>query len=131
MTLARLAAHFRPRPAIPAMLVLLLGLMLAMPAAGRGDFGPLVVWGVPIALVGSAALALAAGFCSFVPPLAWLGVVALGSRSLLAIPTVTIPVALGIGAALAVAALAIQVWRVATGRFVPTPAESADAPTRH
>lgn len=130
MTFATLTGHFRPRPAIPAMLVLLIGLMIALPAAGRPDIGPLVAWGVPIALVVSAGLALAAGFCSFFPPLAWLAVVALASKPLLAVAGAGVRIALLTGAVLAIAALAVQGWRVATGRFVPTPDAPADAPPR-
>jgi hypothetical protein len=120
MTFETLTAHFRPRPAIPGVLVLVLGLMIALPAAGRPEVGALVAWGVPLALVGSAGLALAAGFCSFFPPIAWLAVIALAAKPLLAIDAPGIPVALSIGALLALAALGIQAWRVATGRFVPT-----------
>jgi hypothetical protein len=130
MNFATLRAHCRPRPAIPALLVLLMGLMIALPAAGRPEVGPLVAWGMPIALVVSAGLALAAGFCSFFPPIAWLAVVALGSKPLLAASAAAIPAALAIGAVLAIAAIGIQGWRVATGRFVPTPGEPADAASR-
>lgn len=130
MTLATLASHFRPRPAIPALLALLIGLMIALPAAGRPDVGPLVAWGVPIALVVSAGLALAAGFCSFAPPMAWLAVVALASKPLLAVAGAGVRFALLAGTALALAGVAIQGWRVATGRFVPTPDAPADAPPR-
>ncbi len=126
MDLETLKAHCRPRPAIPALTVLLMGLMLALPAAGRPEVGPLVAWGVPLALVGSAVLAFAAGFCSFVPPLAWLTVVALGSKSLLALPTAAASASLAAGVALSVAALAIQLWRVATRRFVPSRGDQTD-----
>ncbi len=131
MGLGRLTAHLRPRPAIPALIVLSIALLIALPAAGRPELGPLVAWGVPIALVVSAGLALAAGFCSFFPPLAWFAFVALAIKPLLALPSAAVLVALALGALLAAAALVIQAWRVATGRFVPTtPGESVEVAPR-
>lgn len=121
----RLLAHCRPQPAIPALLLLLLTLMIALPAARQPQVSALVAWGVPAGLLGSAGLALAAGFCSFFPPLAWLAVAWLASDRLGSIPASLIEPALWAGTAIALLAIAIQGWRVATSRFVPTIDEHA------
>ena len=114
------AAHCRPQPAIPAVFVLLLTWFLTRLALGSPEPGALATWGIPLGLVASAGLALAAGFCSFFPPIAWLGLVWLGSVVTNGPVTGTRSIALWIGTALAVAALGIQAWRVASGRFTPT-----------
>lgn len=126
--LATVLAHLRPQPAIPALLLLVLTLMIALPAANQAAPGMLIAWGVPLGLLGSAGLALAAGFCSFFPPLAWLTIAWLGSASLLAIDTPLIDSALWLGTAVALAAIGVQSWRVATQRFVPT-IKKGDGPT--
>ena len=128
MTLNTVLAHCRPQPAIPAQLLLMLTLLVALPAAGATTPGAVITWGVPLGLLGSAALALAAGFCSFFPPLAWLALAWLAAASLRAIAAPWIETALWLGSAIAVAAIAIQAWRVATRRFVPTMQEG-DGPT--
>lgn len=118
--LAQLLSHCRPQPAIPALLLLMVTLLMALPAANQTEPGSLIGWGVPIGLLGSAGLALAAGFCSFFPPLAWLATVALISGPLHAIASSAIVPALWSGVAIALCGLGIQAWRVWTGRFVPT-----------
>ena len=128
MTPHTLVAHCRPQPAIPAMLLLMLVLLVALPAAGSTPPGALLAWGIPLGLLGSAALALAAGFCSFFPPVAWLAVAWLASGSLRAIAAPLVEPALWAGSAIAAAGLAIQAWRVATRRFVPT-IEKGGGPT--
>lgn len=128
MNLNNVLAHCRPQPAIPALLLLMLTLLVALPAAGAATPGALIAWGVPLGLLGSAALALAAGFCSFFPPVAWLAIAWLAAGSLRAIESTWIEPALWFGSAIAAAALAIQAWRVATRRFVPTIAKG-DGPT--
>lgn len=118
--LTRVLAHCRPQPAIPALLLLLLTLMMALPAANQPQPGALVTWGVPLGLLASAGLALAAGFCSFFPPLAWLVLAWLASGRLGSIAAALIEPALWAGSAIALLAMVIQSWRVATQRFVPT-----------
>jgi hypothetical protein len=120
MTLSKLLAHCRPQPAIPALLLLMVTLLVALPAAGATTPGAAIAWGVPLGLLVSAALALAAGFCSFFPPVAWLAIAWLAAGSLRAIAAPWIEPALWFGSAIAAAALALQAWRVATRRFVPT-----------
>jgi hypothetical protein len=118
--LATLLAHCRPQPAIPALLLLMLTLLVALPAANQTEPSTLVVWIVPLGLLGSAGLALAAGFCSFFPPVAWLAMAWLASSLLRSIAAPLIEPALWAGAAIAVLGLGIQAWRVATRRFMPT-----------
>jgi hypothetical protein len=118
--LRTLLCHCRPQPAIPALLLLMVTLMMALPAANRPQASTLLAWVVPLGLLGSAGLALAAGFCSFFPPLAWLVVAGLASASLRAVAAPSIEPALWAGVAIAVVGLGIQAWRVATRRFVPT-----------
>ncbi len=113
-------AHLRPQPAIPSVFVLLLTSVLARMAMGPAESGLLMTWGVPLGLIASAGLALAAGFCSFFPPLIWLALAWWGP---LAVPNPKIPslvITMWIATAVAVAALGIQAWRVSTGRFKPT-----------
>jgi len=126
--LPTLLAHCRPQPAIPAVLVLMVTLLIALPAAGAAAPGAMVAWGVPLGLLASAGLALAAGFCSFFPPFAWLALAWLAAASLRSIAAPWIEAALWLGSAIAVAAIAIQAWRVATRRFVPT-MQQGDGPT--
>ena len=116
----RVLAHLRPQPAIPAVFVLLLTSVLARMAMGPSEPGMLMTWGIPLGLLASVGLALAAGFCSFFPPLIWLLLAWWGP---LAAPNPKIPaltVTLWIATAIACAAVLIQAWRVATGRFTPT-----------
>jgi len=124
--LPQLLAHCRPQPAIPALLVLTLTLMIALPAAGQPQPSALVAWGVPLGLVASAGLALAAGFCSFAPPVAWLALAWFASGSLRTIAAAGIEPALLVGTTVAIVALAIQAWRVGTRRFVPTMKKGGD-----
>lgn len=128
MTLNTVLAHCRPQPAIPALLLLMLTLLVALPAAGATTPGAVIAWGVPLGLLGSAALALAAGFCSFFPPVVWLAIAWLAAGSLRAIAVPWIEPSLWVGSAVAVAGIAIQAWRVATRRFVPT-MQQGDGPT--
>jgi hypothetical protein len=118
--LSRLLAHLRPRPAVPAVFVLLLTSLLARTALGQTEPGLIAVWGVPIGLLASAGLALAAGFCSFFPPLIWLLLAWWGPLAPPNASTGMQVIAFWFATALAVAGLGIQAWRVTTGRFIPT-----------
>jgi hypothetical protein len=120
-TISRLIlAHLRPQPAIPAAFVLLLTSVLARMAMGASEPGLLMTWGVPLGLLASAGLALAAGFCSFFPPLIWLVLAWWGPLAAPNPKIAALPVTLWIATAVAVAGLGIQAFRVATGRFKPT-----------
>ncbi|MEQ1800941.1 MAG: hypothetical protein ABL989_03400 [Gammaproteobacteria bacterium] len=117
--LETVTANSRPQPAIPAVLVLMLCGLFAGAAVTAGG-GSLAAWGLTSGLLVSCGLAVAAGFCSVFPTLAWIGLawLLLGARAPgLALHT---QVALGAGTLGAIVMTLVQVWRVRTGRFVPT-----------
>jgi hypothetical protein len=127
-TLETLTANSRPQPAIPALLVLMICGLFAGAAVQAGS-GSLAAWGLTAGLFASCGLAVAAGFCSVFPTLAWIGLawLLLGSAAPeLALHT---RVALGAGTFAAAAMTLVQVWRVRTGRFVPTITEDAPEQT--
>lgn len=121
-TLESITANARPQPAIPAVLVLMLCGLLAGAALRAGD-GSVTAWALTIGIMASCGLAIAAGFCSVFPPLAWIALAWL----LFGTKTAALPlhsqVALGAGAVAAVVMTLAQAWRVRTGRFVPTIAD--------
>jgi hypothetical protein len=126
--LETITANCRPQPAIPAVLVLMLcGLLGRMALQSGGD--SVAAWALTAGLVVSCGLAIAAGFCSLFPTLAWIGLAWLLFRGgdVLAFHG---RVAFWAGMVAAVAMTLLQVWRVRTGRFVPTitdpPAQGAD-----
>ncbi len=124
------AANCRPQPAIPALLVLLLcGLYFFMATAptvapGVGAVTPALsltaAWGITLGVLVSCALAVAAGFCSLFPMLAWIGLSLLLFGSRMALLPWHTRAALLAGIAAAALMVAVQIWRVRTGRFVPT-----------
>lgn len=122
-TLETLTANSRPQPAIPAVLVLMLCGLLAGAAVKAGS-GSFAAWALTAGLLASCGLAVAAGFCSVFPTLAWIGLAWLlfGSAAPELAPHTR--VALGMGTFIAVAMTLVQVWRVRTGRFVPTITDS-------
>jgi hypothetical protein len=98
-------------------------------AAVQAGSGSLAAWGLTAGLLASCGLAVAAGFCSVFPTLAWIGLawLLLGSAAPeLALHT---RVALGAGTFAAAAMTLVQVWRVRTGRFAPTITEDAPEQT--
>jgi len=120
--LETLAANSRPQPAIPAMIVLLLTIMLPVMSADPAATGESwTQWLIPLGLLASCGLAIAAGFCSFFPHLAWMLVAAWAMKFTDGGP---LPgynrYVLMVGMAAAAIMLAVQVWRVRTGRFTPT-----------
>lgn len=121
-----LVANCRPQPAIPAVLVMMLTLVGASSAAGGGASAG---WLIGAGLLASCGLGIAAGFCSFAPPLAWLGLAWLG-RGLFeaAAGAPYTGYALLLCSVAAVAMLGVQAWRVATGRFVPSIEEDSGPP---
>ena len=93
--------------------------------AGGASFA---AWALTAGLLASCGLAVAAGFCSVFPTLVWIGLAWLlfgAAASELAMHT---RVALGAGTVAAVAMTVAQVWRVRTGRFVPTITEDEPEP---
>jgi hypothetical protein len=122
-TLEKLTANCRPQPAIPAVLVLMICGLFAGAALKAGG-GSLTAWALTAGLLASCGLAVAAGFCSVFPTLAWIGLAWLllgGAAPELALHT---RVALGAGTLTAAAMTLVQIWRVRTGRFVPTITDS-------
>lgn len=119
-----IVANCRPQPAIPAVLVLVLTLFYASSLGGAEGVS---AWSLAIVIGGLAAscgLAIAAGFCSLFPPLVWivvagLGLGPIGSMAGSGFARATVFLGMFAAAAMAVA----QVWRVRTGRFVPTIAD--------
>ncbi|MEO8443664.1 MAG: hypothetical protein ABI567_01525 [Gammaproteobacteria bacterium] len=119
--LETITANCRPQPAIPAVLVLMLCGLLARSAAQAGG-DSLVAWALTAGLVVSCGLAIAAGFCSLFPTLAWMGLAWLllrGGESL----ALHGQVAFWAGMVAAAGMTLLQVWRVRTRRFVPTIAD--------
>lgn len=114
-----LTANCRPQPAIPAILVLLLCGLFAGSAVKAGG-ASFAAWALTAGLLVSCGLAVAAGFCSLFPTLAWIGLAWLLFNSSMAVLAVHSRVALGAGMLAAAAMTLVQVWRVRTGRFVPT-----------
>ena len=110
-------ANCRPQPAIPAVLVLLLTGMFALLAGGSG----LVSLLVPLGIVASCGLAIAAGFCSLFPQLAWIALAfwVMGSIERAGLPVFNRYLLLA-GMLAAAVMLGVQAWRIATRRFVPT-----------
>lgn len=115
--------NLRPQPAIPAVIVLLLTVIFSVlahdPAATESSAW---LWLAPVGIVASCGLAIAAGFCSFVPQLAWIVLAFWAAR--FAVDGGPLHPAnrwvLIAGIAAAVAMIGVQFWRVRTGRFVPT-----------
>jgi hypothetical protein len=119
-----LAANFRPQPAIPALFVLLLTIFVPVlshqPGAAAGAGWALTVL-VPLGILASCGLAIAAGFCSLFPQLAWIAVAlwALQFTDGGPLPSYNRYVLI-VGMVAAAAMIVLQVWRVRTGKFVPT-----------
>ena len=124
-------ANCRPQPAIPTLLVLLITLTIATLSAGPppiagAEPGPFSLL-IPLGLLISCGLAEAAGFCSFAPPLGWIVVAAWGLRFTHngVLPAYNRYVLL-LGMGIAITMMAVQAWRVATGRFQPTVRDHAE-----
>lgn len=117
-----LTYNSRPQPAIPAMIVLLITIVLPVmsydPAATETSW---TQWLIPFGLLASCGLAIAAGFCSFFPHIAWMLVAAWAMKFTAGgpLPAYNRYVLIA-GMVAAAIMLAVQVWRVGTGRFTPT-----------
>lgn len=121
----RLLANFKPHPAIPALIVLIVSTLVpAMSSApgeviGNGESVFLLL--IPAGIVVSCGLAVAAGFCSLFPQPAWIVVAmwALKFTQSGSLPAYNRVVLLA-GIVVVAAMFVIQIWRVSTGRFRPT-----------
>jgi len=118
-------ANCRPRPAIPALVTLLLAVLLpAMSALPAGNAGGLLIALLPVGTVLSCALAVGAGFCSLAPPALWLvgagwALSLIGRAGLPGWQTGIVYACMVV----AVTMIFVQLWRIRTGRFVPTIAD--------
>ena len=127
--LEQVLANCRPQPAIPAVLALLLMVLLpAMLAPSDPDqIGAWLLWLIPAGIAVSCGLAIAAGFCSLAPQAIWM-VLAVWALSLIGragFPEIhSITVYAGMVAVFIM--FAVQVWRIATRRFVPTMRDHLD-----
>lgn len=123
----QITAHLRPQPAIPAVAVLMLSVAFAASSTSASTFVP---WLIGAGILASCSLAVAAGFCSFFPQLAWivLALLFLNARGEWA-HAAPVRVAFFAGLVMAAAMVAVQAWRVRTGRFVPTFEDDEDAAT--
>jgi len=121
--LETVVAHCRPAPAIPAVLVFMLSVampaMMLSPVGAAG--GSPMLWLIPAGILVSCGLAVAAGFCSLFPQTIWIALAGWSWKFTMVGPLPDYNRwALGIGIAACAAMLAVQLWRIVTGRFVPT-----------
>jgi len=117
----------RPQPAIPALLVLLvMVIMPALLATSQPEVSDFWLWLMGSGVVLSAGLAVAAGFCSLAPQVLWIGAAiwALSLFGRLGLGSLQLLVQAGMACVALMAA--VQVWRIATARFVPTVMEAGD-----
>ena len=121
----KLLANFKPQPAIPALIVLVISILVpAMsqdPNVVNGDSGSIFLLLIPFGIVVSCGLAVAAGFCSLFPQIAW---IALATWALKFTQGGPLPAynrwVLLAGIVAAAAMIVMQIWRVRTGKFQPT-----------
>ncbi|NND37156.1 MAG: hypothetical protein HKN81_08470 [Gammaproteobacteria bacterium] len=116
-----LIVNFRPQPAIPAVFVLFLTVLVAVftfdPDAERG----ILILLAPVGILASCGLAIAAGFCSLFPQAIWILIAAWALKF-----TNTGPLppynryVLFAGMFACAVMFVAQIWRVRIGRFVPT-----------
>lgn len=115
-------ANCRPQPAIPAVIVLFLTIVFPVMSYDPGlETRSMLVLLIPVGIVASCGLAVAAGFCSFFPHAAWTLVAAWAlkfteSGPLPAYNSWVLKAGMLVCAVMAV----VQLWRVRTGRFTPT-----------
>jgi len=120
-----LLANIKPQPAIPALIVLVISIlapaMLTDPGATTGAEGSALLLLIPVGIVISCGLAVAAGFCSLFPPLAWIAIAVWAFKFTQSgpLPGYNRMVLLA-GIVVAAAMVVVQIWRVRTGRFQPT-----------
>jgi len=123
----KLLANFKPQPAIPALFVFVLCIFISAlshdPGAVTGTETGGSAWLllIPVGIVVSCGLAVAAGFCSLFPQLAW---IVLATWALKFTQSGPWPAynrwVLLVGIITAAAMVIVQIWRVRTGKFQPT-----------
>ena len=120
-----LLANFKPQPAIPSLFVFVLSILIpvmsAEPGPATGDGASIFLLLIPLGIVVSCGLAIAAGFCSLFPTLVW---VLLASWAMKFTQSGPLPgynrFVLLAGIVAAAAMFFVQIWRAKTGRFRPT-----------
>lgn len=116
-----LTANFRPQPAIPALLTLFVTIVFVVFSYDPGTERSGLILLAPAGILASCGLAIAAGFCSLFPQVAWIVVAAWALRFAASGP---LPgyneYVLFAGMLACIVMFIVQVWRVATRRFVPT-----------
>ncbi len=114
-------AHCRPQPAIPAVLVFVISILFPVMSWEPNAVASSWLLLVPVGLLASCGLAIAAGFCSLFPQLAW---IAMASWALKFTQAGPLPAynrfVLLAGIAAAAIMVGVQAWRGLTGRFQPT-----------
>ena len=108
----------------------LLSAVCSRGSAVRAGGASFAAWGLTAGLLVSCGLAVAAGFCSVFPTLAWIGLAGLLFRSSVTALAAHSRLALGAGMVAAAVMTVVQVWRVRTGRFVPTISDGPAEPRR-
>jgi len=126
-----LLANFRWQPAIPAIVVLVITIMAGLMTHDPGTSPDSIsLWTllIPVGILASCGLAIASGFCSLFPQLAWIMVAAWAFKFTAAgpLPAYNRYVLL-IGVFACVAMFVVQVWRVRSGRFTPTFRDAIDS----
>lgn len=132
-----LTANSRPQPAIPAVIVFLLTIMTPIfslePGVTPDHANASLVWLlVPLGILSSCALAIAAGFCSVFPQAFWIVLAAWALK--FTEPGGPLPPynrwVFMIGMLACAAMFVAQVYRIRNGQFVPTiidpPQDEAD-----
>jgi len=118
-----LLLHFRTRPAIPSLFVLFVAVLMPMMFA---DVGGKDLYGMRMAIVmtglcGSTALAVGAGFCTLSVQLLWLALSPWVYSYFVRTSAPDYCLTIFYMCALAVVAMFfLQLWRIKTGKFVPT-----------
>jgi len=110
---------------MPALIVFVLSVLLPAMSAGQnavaGDGGSVFLLFIPVGIIVSCGLAIAAGFCSLFPQGAW---IALAVWSLEFMQAESLPgynrIVLLAGIFIVAVMFVVQVWRVKTGKFQPT-----------
>jgi hypothetical protein len=123
----KLLANSRPQPAIPAIVVLMLAIAIPVMSLPPGEIpdheNASLTWLlVPLAILASCGLAVAAGFCSVFPQLAWILLATWALKFTQAggpLPGYNRYVLLT-GMLACGLMFGYQLYRVQTGQFVPT-----------
>lgn len=116
-----ITANVRPQPAIPALAVLFVTILFAVFSYDPGSERSALILLAPLGILVSCGLAVAAGFCSFFPQAAWILMAAWALKFAAAGPLPSYNRYVLLAGMLACGVMiVVQLWRVLTGRFVPS-----------